>query len=162
MQLSGPSNPPPTMGRPLPRPDHSSRASPPSPDKRRPTLDSTDIGTLSDTTSQYLWKPQQDARVSSKPIPDFEDDLDIAPVDQPPEIQALQDREPFAVLARHLSGVSAVSKHSAAAESGNAPQPFDPPPDGGIEAWSVVMGAWFVLFVEFGISTYSNASMAEY
>ncbi|KAJ9108280.1 hypothetical protein QFC19_002528 [Naganishia cerealis] len=63
------------------------------------------------------------------------DEYDIAPVDQPPEIQALQDREPFAILARHLSGPA-----------------FEPPPDGGLEAWLVVMGAWFVLFVQFGIN----------
>lgn len=29
---------------------------------------------------------------------------------------------------------------------------FKPPPDGGWEAWGVIMGAWFVLFVQFGIS----------
>lgn len=154
MRHSRLSDPTPMMGRPLPPPEHGSETSFSSPDNRKQTRESTDNGTLSDTTSQHLWKPQQEARVSSRPIPDFEDDLDIAPVDQPPEIQALQDREPFAVLARHLSGVSAVSKHSVAAESGTAPQPFDPPPDGGFKAWSVVMGAWFVLFVEFGISTY--------
>jgi hypothetical protein len=73
-------------------------------------------------------------------------------VDQPPDIQALQDREPFAILARHLSGVSTVaeSRHDG---SNGGPQPvFEPPPDGGMEAWLVVMGAWFVLFVQFGIS----------
>lgn len=115
------------------------------------------MGTLSDTASQYSWKSPAKAVVRPRSAYDVPDELDIAPVDQPPEIQAQQDREPFAILARHLSGVSAVSKQETLAESGNAPQPFDPPPDGGLEAWSVVMGAWFVLFVQFGISTYSSS-----
>lgn len=83
-----------------------------------------------------------------QPIDEYDAEIDIAPVDQPPEIQALQDREPFAILARHLSGVST----GTAGDSKPAPQAFDPPPDGGATAWLVVMGAWFVLFVQFGIS----------
>ncbi|KAJ9122392.1 hypothetical protein QFC22_001814 [Naganishia vaughanmartiniae] len=89
-----------------------------------------------------------DSKAPLEPI----DEYDIAPVDQPPEIQALQDREPFAILARHLSGVSTIaeSKHDGL---DGGPQPvFEPPPDGGLEAWLVVMGAWFVLFVQFGIT----------
>lgn len=119
-------------------------------------MDISDVATLSDTSSQYSWKSPPAAAVTiARPTNNLDDDLDIAPVDQPPEIQAQQDREPFAILARHLSGVSAHSKQEGPAESGT--QPFDPPPDGGIEAWSVVMGAWFVLFVQFGISTYPES-----
>lgn len=83
-----------------------------------------------------------------QPIDEYNAEIDIAPVDQPPEIQALQDREPFAILARHLSGVST----GTVGDREPAPQAFDPPPDGGTTAWLVVMGAWFVLFVQFGIS----------
>jgi hypothetical protein len=79
------------------------------------------------------------------------DEYDIAPIDQPPEIQAIQDREPFQVLARHISGVS---------QTGDGPA-LDPPPDGGWEAWGVVAGAWFVLFVAFGIIT-SFGQFQEY
>ena len=79
------------------------------------------------------------------------DEYDIAPIDQPPEIQAITDREPFQVLARHISGIS---------QAGDGPA-LDPPPDGGWEAWGVVMGAWFVLFVGFGIIT-SFGQFAEY
>jgi hypothetical protein len=85
-----------------------------------------------------------------QPIDEYDVEADIAPVDQPPEIQALQDREPFAILARHLSGVST----GTGGDRESAPQVFDPPPDGGATAWLVVMGAWFVLFVQFGISMY--------
>lgn len=79
------------------------------------------------------------------------DEYDIAPIDQPPEIQAITDREPFQVLARHISGVS---------QTGDGPG-LGPPPDGGWEAWGVVLGAWFVLFVGFGIIT-SFGQFAEY
>ncbi|KAJ9113518.1 hypothetical protein QFC20_001869 [Naganishia adeliensis] len=92
-----------------------------------------------------------------QPIDEYDAEIDIAPVDQPPEIQALQDREPFAILARHLSGVST----GTAGDSKPAPQAFDPPPDGGATAWLVVMGAWFVLFVQFGIIT-SFGQFEEY
>lgn len=122
----------------------------------RRSIGCSDGGTLSDTASQYSWKSPAKAVVRPRSAHDVDGELDIAPVDQPPEIQAQQDREPFAILARHLSGVSAVSKQETLAECGNAPQPFDPPPDGGFKAWSVVMGAWFVLFVQFGISTYTS------
>lgn len=76
---------------------------------------------------------------------------DIAPLDQPASIQAITDREPFQVLARHISGIS---------QTGAGPA-LDPPPDGGWEAWGVVAGAWFVLFVGFGIIT-SFGQFAEY
>ncbi|KAJ9100554.1 hypothetical protein QFC21_003597 [Naganishia friedmannii] len=95
------------------------------------------------------YHPAPDSTVPLESI----DEYDIAPVDQPPEIQAQQDREPFSILARHLSGVSTIpeSRHDG---THGRPQPaFDPPPDGGLEAWSVVMGAWLVLFVQFGIIT---------
>ncbi len=56
---------------------------------------------------------------------------DAAPVDYPEPIRTIDDHHAFAELARHLS--------------------VDPPPDGGKEAWLVILGAWLVLFVEFGI-----------
>lgn len=82
---------------------------------------------------------------------DYNAEDDIAPLDQPASIQAITDREPFQVLARHISGIS---------QTGAGPA-LDPPPDGGWEAWGVVAGAWFVLFVGFGIIT-SFGQFAEY
>ncbi|GHJ87266.1 hypothetical protein NliqN6_3668 [Naganishia liquefaciens] len=129
--------------------------------RQRQSISCSDSGTLDDTASQSSWKSPAEAGVHPREPNNVDDELDIAPVDQPPDIQAQQDREPFAVLARHLSGVSVVSKQETSAESGNAAQPFDPPPDGGFQAWSVVMGAWFVLFVQFGIIT-SFGQFEEY
>lgn len=80
-----------------------------------------------------------------------EEDPDLAPIDQPPSVQAVTDHEPFQVLARHLSGVSQTGSGA----------PFDPPPDGGWQAWGVIAGAWFVLFVQFGIIT-SFGQFEEY
>lgn len=100
-------------------------------------------------TREYpQYHPTSESTAPLEPI----DEDDIAPVDQPPEIQALQDREPFAVLARHLSGVSTTAESRHDGVDGGVQPVFEPPPDGGFEAWMVVMGAWFVLFVQFGIS----------
>lgn len=111
----------------------------------------SDTFSESDTVTKHdTAKPRRESGVSHlHPIDEYGAEADIAPVDQPPEIQALQDREPFAILARHLSGVST----GTGAGGEPAPPTFDPPPDGGATAWLVVMGAWFVLFVQFGIST---------
>ncbi len=68
--------------------------------------------------------PPQDFDISSMPT-------DIAPVDFPSPLRQLDDHHAFAELARHLS--------------------IDSPPDGGLEAWLVIAGAWLVLFVEFGM-----------
>lgn len=76
-------------------------------------------------------------------------DPDVAPVDLPPAVADELAHEPFQVLARHLSGASAYSR------GGQNPATIDPanPPDGGSEAWLVILGAWCVLFVQFGILT---------
>lgn len=73
-------------------------------------------------------------------------DPDIAPVDLPPAVANELAHEPFQVLARHLSGASAYSRGPSAIDPAN-------PPDGGSEAWLVILGAWCVLFVQFGILT---------
>jgi len=109
----------------------------------------------SSTTRQSDDKPahtfSRDGQTSKSAPLNTIDEYDIAPIDQPPEIQAINDREPFQVLARHISGVS---------QTGDGPA-LDPPPDGGWEAWGVVAGAWFVLFVAFGIIT-SFGQFQEY
>lgn len=73
----------------------------------------------------------------------YDEDFDIAPVDMPRELAEELSREPFQVLARHLSGVSIGSGDAIGIDSA--------PPDGGLEAWLVILGAWLVLFVQFGI-----------
>jgi hypothetical protein len=109
----------------------------------------------SSTTRQSDDKPahtfNQNGQTSHSTPLNTINEYDIAPIDQPPEIQAINDREPFQVLARHISGVS---------QTGDGPA-LDPPPDGGWEAWGVVAGAWFVLFVAFGIIT-SFGQFQEY
>lgn len=115
---------------------------------------------LESASHRHSLKQERNSETSSlPPIDEYNAEIDIAPVDQPPEIQAQQDREPFAILARHLSGVSTATKGEYPGDAGNTPQTFDPPPDGGVKAWLVVMGAWFVLFVQFGISTYLDTTI---